>query len=307
MANPSTDNEFTSELLIEPAKLKQLIDKSDDLTMLPAVAMKAIEMANDPECSIPEFVDVIEKDTRLVADILSLSNSAMYQSSREIEGIQHAVVVVGCRQCQNLIVSSSMKSLMKKLPPAVEWARDVLWRHSVQTATIARRLNQIMQLEFDGEEFSGAMIHDVGRLLIAAAAPDVFEIVDRLSFSEGSGILENEQELIGTDHCEIGAQFAETGQLPTSLVDVIRFHHTPKIATSNERLVALVSSADHMANHLTHMGSVDGYELDSNPGFEMLLAEARDNAKRATIDLVQATMQAAEDAIEGMSKSGINL
>ena len=239
--------------------------------MLPAVAMEAIEMANDPECSINGFVSVIEKDTRLVSDILSLSNSSIYQLGREIKGIQHAVVVIGFGQCQNLIISSSLNSLMRKLPPAVEWARDVLWRHSFQTATIAHSLNKLLKLGFDGEEFSGAMLHDLGRLLIAAAAPDVFEIADRLSFCEYEGVLQYEHDLLGTDHCEIGAWFAESSHLPLPLVDVIRFHHTPSQASANALLVSLVSAADHMANHLMYAGTVEGYDPSINLALELLL------------------------------------
>ena len=282
----------SSEYLIEPDRLRQLIIESDDL------AMEAIEMANDPDCVTADFVAVIEKDAGLVTDILSLSNSPMYQASREINGIQHAVMVVGFSQCQNLIVSSSMKSLAKKLPPSVEWARDVLWRHSSHTATIARALNKHFKLGFDGEEFSGAMVHDVGRLLIAAAAPDVFEVVDRLTFRESVEHLEIEQGLIGTDHSEIGAWFAEAGHLPHKLVDIIRHHHNPLAAESNRELVALVSAADHMANHIMHMGRVDGYEPTGNLGLQVIVGEGVTSESQQQI--VESIMRVAEEAIDSL-------
>lgn len=306
MTQPLTDacDAAEAELLIAPDELARRIESSDDLAMLPAVAMEAMDMANDPECSIDGFVSVIERDAGLVADFLSLSNSALYKTRCEIKGIQHAVAVVGFRQCQNLIISSSVKSLSKKLPPSVEWARDVLWRHGIQTATIARCLNSKLKLGFEGEEFSGAMIHDVGRLLIAAAAPDVFEVVDRLTFNEGDWVLENERQLIGTDHCEVGARFATAGELPAAMVEVIGCHHNPAQATSNQKLVSLISAADHMANHLMFMGSGQGYEPASNPGWDLLLSELPPGAAPNIDQLVQTSMKAAEEALNSVPATG---
>lgn len=298
-----TTPELATARLIEPEQLKQRIQEADDLTMLPAVAMEAIEMSNDPNCEMHDFVNVIEKDPRLVTDLLSLSNSAMYQSSTEIKGIQEAVARIGFRQCQNLIFSSSMKSLMKKLPPAVEWSRDILWQHSIHTSTIARCLNRNLNLRFEGEEFSGAMVHDVGRLLIAAATPDVFEVADRLAFSEGEDTLTNEQALMGTDHCEIGAWFAEDGKIPNSLVDVIRYHHQPSDAPDNNvKLVSLVAAADHMANHLMNMGEFSGYEPENNVGLKALLSLDGGSSSNA-IELAENAIRAADEAMKEMAKS----
>ena len=61
--------------------------------------------------------------------------------------------------------------MVRKLPPDLEWTRNVLWQHSLYTATIARLLNRQLDAGFEGEEFSAAMVHDVGRLLLAAKAP----------------------------------------------------------------------------------------------------------------------------------------
>ena len=62
----------SSEYLIKPHELDQRITESGDLIMLPTVATEALELANDPDCSIPKFVSVIETDPSLVTDILSI-------------------------------------------------------------------------------------------------------------------------------------------------------------------------------------------------------------------------------------------
>ncbi|MFC1758042.1 HDOD domain-containing protein [Planctomycetota bacterium] len=280
--------------LIDPEELKERIDSARDLIMLPTVAVDAMELANDPDCSIPAFVQMIETDTSLVTDILSLSNSSVYGAKSQIKSVQHAVVCIGTTQCQNLIVSSCVKALSRNLPPSVEWSRDVLWQHNLQTATIARFVNKALRLGFEGEEFSGAMIHDVGRIIIAAAAPDVFDAADRMTFCENASILDHERSLIGTDHCEVGAIFAKTSGLPTALEDVIRFHHHPEDATSNSILVHLIAVADHMANHLMFAGESAGYDAASNSYIDVLRGASTQSVD--VEELAANAMQAAEQA-----------
>ena len=282
------------ECLIEPDELKRIIKSSDNLILLPATVMEALELANDPECSIPAFVQLVETDTGLVTDILSMANSALYAGRTETKSVQQAVLAIGLRQCQNLIISSCVQALSRKLPPSVEWSRDVLWQHNVQTASIARYLNKQLHLGFEGEEFSGAMMHDVGRLLIAAAAPDVFEAVDRLSFCESADTVANERALIGTDHCEIGSEFVAEGGLPQLFVDVVRFHHFPDEAGENSKLVHLIAAADHMANHLMYAGGVDDYDFTMNPSMQSLVSEMGDNQDWNALSV--AAMQVAEQA-----------
>lgn len=289
------DTIHDSDLLIDPAELLRRIDTADNLTMLPSVALEAIEMAGDPNCSVPDFVTVIEKDPRLVTGILSLSNSAACQTRVEINSVGHAVMVVGLSQCQNLIVSCSIHALLTAMPTSVEWARNVIWRHSLHTATLARYFNRELKLGFEGEEFSGAIVHDIGRLLIAAAAPDVFEVVDRLTFHESGDVLQAERDLIGTDHCEVGMRVATADKLPTALIDVIRYHHTPEEAKENAPLVRLVAAADEVANHWMHYGTSDGFHVDEDSALAKLIGPLSISVEDA-IRLAVTGMRLADEA-----------
>ncbi|MCA9212000.1 MAG: HDOD domain-containing protein [Planctomycetales bacterium] len=288
----------SSEYLIKPHELDQRITESGDLIMLPTVATEALELANDPDCSIPKFVSVIETDPSLVTDILSISNSSAYGARNEIKSIHQAVVHIGTTQCKNLIISSCVRSLSRNLPPSVAWSRDVLWKHNTQAAAIARELNRAFGLGFAGEEFSGAMLHDIGRFILAAAAPDVFDVVDRMSFCESVATIENERALIGTDHCEIGANFAQASKLPKSLTDVIRFHHNPSESEEYSLLVHLVASADHLANHIMHAGETEPYDPELSPSFQVITEAGK------SVDIAAVIRRATAAGIESGENAG---
>lgn len=261
-----------TENLVPPESLQRaLLSKSDELSMLPAVAYEALEMAKDPDCNSRHFASVVERDVKLATDILSLANSAVFACGSPVSNLQQAIVRLGFRQCRNLILTSSAASLMKNLPLEQEWVRELLWQHSVITATTCVHLNRALGLGFSGEEFTAGLLHDLGRLLLALASAESFACVDSLDFQEtGADMLSVEQSVLGTDHCRFGAWFAQQSGLPKPLITAILYHHEPETEHPEQELTALVAASDHIANHLQVCEEPTGYEPDANRGMDVL-------------------------------------
>jgi HD-like signal output (HDOD) protein len=280
------------------ALCERLLARSDELTVLPAVATEAIELARDPDCSISRFSALVERDLKLASDILSMANSAMYARGHSVTSLNQAVLRLGFRHCKNLILSSSLSSLMQRVTLEQQWIRDILWRHSLVTAILGHHLNQALGTAFDGEEFIAGMIHDLGRMLLAVACPESYEQIDSLTFVETAETLSHERKIVETDHAEFGAWFVQRSGLPESLADVVRGHHDCRDAG---KLVALTAAADHMANHLQMYLEPDAYVPEDNPGILRLVelglpkaaicfkAEAASILETSANDLVELT------------------
>ena len=239
--------------------------QAQKLQMLPAVAIRALDIAKDPDCSITDFVGVIERDSKLAADILGMSNSPLFSTGGgTILSLQKSVVRLGFRQCRNLILSSSLASMMRNLSIEEEWIRDVLSRHAFLTGITAMHVNRIIGTGFQGEEFAAGLIHDFGRALLAVCLPHQFSEADALDFDENSSTIANESWIMGTNHCEAGAWFAEISGLPSEFVEVVRNHHTPANAMKHRRLVALTALSDHIANHIQRFDGSVNYDLTTN-------------------------------------------
>lgn len=262
---------MTTQTCTSPDKLKEtLLSRSDELSMLPAVATEALEMARDPECKTSEFAGVIERDVKLATEILSMANSVMFAASTPVSSLRQAVVRLGMKQCRNLILSSSAASLMKSLPLEQEWVREVVWQHSFRTATACTYLNKQLRTGFDGEEFTAGLLHDFGRLLLAVAAPDEFSRADTLSFEEDEEFLSRETSTLGIDHCQFGAWFAKHNRLPRSLVAAIQFHHLPEMHHPDSKLIALVAAGDHLCSYYQRVEESAGYDIELNRGAHAL-------------------------------------
>ncbi len=243
------------ESLTPPAELIQLLKKRvGQLQMLPAVAQEALTMVKDPECSITQFTAVIKRDVKLTSDILSMANSALYCPVNPIVDLNRCVMRVGFRECQYLILSASISSLMHRVAMSQEWVREALWRHSFTTALLATRINRTFRLGFQGEEFTAGLLHDFGRILLAMIVPDSFLKFDPLDFDESPEMLAREFDATGTDHCRLGAWFTRSNQLPDPIPSVILNHHSPELAEENQRIIALIAVADQLANDWQRLG-----------------------------------------------------
>ncbi len=238
-----------------PAELVQALKKHvGRLQMLPAVAQEALEIVKNPECSISQFTSVVKRDVKLTADILKMANSALYCPVTPIADLNRCVMRVGFRECQYLILSASIASLMQRVTMSQEWVRKLLWRHSFTTALLATRINRTFHLGFQGEEFTAGLLHDFGRILFALVVPEPFLKFDPLDFDESPELLEREFDATGTDHCRLGAWFAHGNQIPHPIPSVILNHHQPELVEEHQRLTALIAVADQLANHWQRSG-----------------------------------------------------
>lgn len=258
-----------------------------NLPMLPAAGVKALALAKDPGTSFRELAVVIQRDPALATGILKLANSPLYGLGREVSSLEQAILRLGFRECQNVILTVALRSLYRKLPPSRKQRCEALWKHAFITACASRRLNQALRLSFQGEEFSCGLCHDIGRTLLAIGAPAYFDLADPLSFREGPDVLAHERGVLGTDHCAFGAWFAHVNELPAAVIAAVKYHHEPAEAAEHRRLVTSIALADDMANHLQCEGTPDGYDPAAGIAWPLLQAEEPDATRQ-----FQATAQA---------------
>ena len=281
--------------------LQAAIGRLSHLPTLPEAATRAMAIARDPDCSSTELAAVIERDPALAAGVLKRANSALHGAAGPVGSVPQAVVNLGLKECQNLILAVGLRSLYRKVPGPQRQRYEALWQHSLLTACACRGLGRALGLGYYGEEFACGLAHDLGRLLLGLAAPEHAPAADPMDFVEGTAVLLRERAVLGTDHCAFGAWFAKENNLPDCLVSSIRFHHTPERADEHRPLVALVAAADHLANYYQLGHGCDGYDPAASPGWPVLAAHA-DNTRGQPFSRVVAGVlaEALEEAAEGL-------
>lgn len=302
------------ETVVQPPCLPRnltevLVAKARDMKMLPDIAVKAIVIAEDPNADVSELVKVVAQDVKLTTDIVSLSNSSMFGSTRPILSLQNAITRVGFRQTRNMLLSASVAAMMKEMNWFEKDVREKLCRHSFMTASISSQLNRLLRMGLQGEEFTAGLIHDIGRTLLAVALPTQFRRFDLMEFDESIDLLSHELNILGTTHAEVGAWYLQRNCLPDELIDVARYHHAPEEAGRFKRLIALTAAADRLSNFcMTAAGVEDRSAAFANhdcsvcPNLELLEALGVEDAVDKTQRSVSQILESAWTESENMLK-----
>ncbi len=245
---------------VRQAELDGLLDSFRDLPTIPEVLTRIWEVVEDPRSSARDLEQVVMHEPPLAAKVLRLANSAYYGGRGRIEDLRTAITTLGFDTLRNLAVCLSVASrLAGKGGDSVLDHRE-LWRHSVATAVIARRIGRAVGAENPEELFTAGLLHDIGKFVISLGRPGAYAEIVRRSHDEELEKIEAEREVLGYDHAEVGAGFARRWNFPARLEELIGGHHDP---ASDDRSVAarVLAVADRLANDLAGEGLLlDGRE-----------------------------------------------
>jgi HD-like signal output (HDOD) protein len=293
----------TETIAFDVAKMVQRAKaKLGDGALLSDVATQAVEIASRPEAVIRDLTEVIERDPGLGMQIIRIANSALYSPDRPIEALERAIMMLGLRECQSVILASGISRMMRSVPLEEDWLRSVLCDNAFMCGVICRRLNQYLNLKLHGAEFAAALLHDIGYIVVGTVQPDWLARAEALNMGESRDIIANERTEWGTDHAELGAAFASVVELPAKLVDVVRHHHDFAHA-DDPLLTALVSFGDEITNHLQRGLELNEFDFESQASLRFLADTAHLRREQVhPTQLVQCLSQVSQDS-EQLSKA----
>ena len=95
---------------------------------------------------------------------------------------------------------------------------------------VAKSFSTKINRFFKENEFIGGLLHDIGKLALFQHDDARYMKVIELIENEGITDIEAEKQVFGVDHTEVGGEIAKAWQLPSTLHDIIRYHHSPEKA-----------------------------------------------------------------------------
>jgi HD-like signal output (HDOD) protein len=116
-------------------------------------------------------------------------------------------------------------------------------------AIMTREVVTSVQVVTDEADYVAGLVHDVGKIVMASAFPHHFaEVYCRNEFDHRD-LLDVETEVLGIDHCELGAIYLKNHNLPPVMLETARHHHHPENAKEYSSIVASVQIADLLVRH----------------------------------------------------------
>ena len=205
--------------------LEQALRRVDEISTLPQVALRVMEVANDPDSGAADLKDVMEHDAALSARVLRCVNSSAYATRTKITNLQQAIAYLGLKQIRNLAMTASVSELFKKEEAIGPYRRSELWRHLVSVGICARLIAMRRKLPDFEDAFLAGLLHDVGIVLEDQYVHSVFRRMIG-ALDEEQTLCAVEQRELGFDHTQLGEGVAKAWSFPETIVAAIRYHHT---------------------------------------------------------------------------------
>lgn len=227
------------------------------LPTLPQVLTNVLNTMEDETSSAAELEKVIRQDQALCSKLLSVANSAYYGFVAEITTLKRAVVVLGMSEVRKVCLGAGIFNMLNRSRVKDFKLVEQQWAHSLAVAEGARILAARTRKAEPEQAFTGGLLHDLGKLALAAYFPEEFKAVAAKAVAEGVSFQEAEA-LLGVDHEDLGISIAEHWHLPPMLSEVLGRHHEPYPGLTYLELVASVHIADCLAHELwSHDDSVN--------------------------------------------------
>jgi HD-like signal output (HDOD) protein len=213
-----------ADLLHEP-KLRDALGTVKGLPVLPRVYNALTTALAEEDVDIHDIGDIVEQDAGIASKILQLVNSSFFGIRREIGNLRQATSYLGVNTIRDLVLCFEVFQQFDGGDKVAGFSLEREQNHSLLTARIARKLlNEKVAAE---QAFLAAMLHDVGKLVLATQLPKLLQDV----LEAGAGVTRPfhrvEEELHGVSHAEIGAYILGLWGMAYPVVEAVALHHHP--------------------------------------------------------------------------------
>jgi putative nucleotidyltransferase with HDIG domain len=221
--------------LIADDRMEACLGGSPQLPSLPR-ACRDLDVALANNASTDVLVRIIEGDMALSAKLLRIINSAYFGLPYKVSSVRSAVITLGTRILGTLPMSVHLANAFNIRSTSAGFSPESLQAHSL---TVARLAQQLSNRNADHEHaFAAGMLHDVGKLVLAANRLEEWRAVVAEERAEvrargrgkGRSATSIENAVFHVTHAEVGAYLIGLWGLPMPVVEAVAHHHHPERA-----------------------------------------------------------------------------
>ncbi|MFO1475134.1 MAG: response regulator [Verrucomicrobiota bacterium] len=236
LAKPFNVNELLATLArvgnldvyLNDPKLQALVGQVRSLPSFPSLYMDIMQELASENSSLESIAGIMARDPGMTAKILQIVNSAAIGLTQKINTAFEAVQFLGLGTVRSLVLSAHIFSCFED-NRLKGFSIPKLWSHSVRVASVARRILQLEQATAaEAEEaYTAGMLHDSGKLMLAASLPEQFQQALNLSAERQIPLHQAELEIYGATHAGAAGYLLGLWGLPAPVVEAVAFHHFP--------------------------------------------------------------------------------
>ncbi|MFP4056593.1 MAG: HDOD domain-containing protein [Candidatus Brocadiia bacterium] len=220
------------------------------LPSVPEAWQQMVALASTASPSLRGMARLVARDVAMRAKVLQLTGSGFFGCRSRPLPSRMAVALLGAKLLRRLVLQAQVVQPLKAHPRSGFDIRGFS-NHGYRTAAWARTIARAEGLPpaLVAQVSIAGMLHDAGRVALAAQFPLEYRGVIALARGQGITLEEAERRVFGTTHAEVGALLLGQWGIDASVVDAVARHHRPKSDASGQ---VGVLAAVHVANAIDH-------------------------------------------------------
>lgn len=232
---------------------------------VPVVIAEAMRLAPDPRTTARELEHLITRDQAVAGKLMQIANSVAFKRLRPAASIEEAILRIGQADLNNTLLSIFLQT---RLFESTQYQPlfSALWRHSLATASVARRVAVACGQNGD-VLFLAGLLHDVGKVALLGNLPPAAAGEARLSEVELEAMIQDIHPLAG------GIAACAWGLAPEIQAAVLH-HHRPDEAGDYAPIARAVAVANRLAYRCrigldeTYLRAANASNTDYRPLYE---------------------------------------
>ena len=232
----------------------------DSLPPLPLTVANVIKVSTNPDTSAEDLVKVILPDQTMCAAILKIANSVLYGQSRKIASLQTAIVVLGFREVQSIVMGKAAISTFRQSFKEHKAEITRFWEHAFGCGLAAKIIAENLGFAV-GEFFIAGLLHDIGKLVLFLALPELYRPEEWMASFSTKEHMALEKQRFTSSHDAVGGRLLRKWLFPEHLVIALENHHCPELAPASAEFPLILQLADLMSFFSVNSNLVEGRDL----------------------------------------------
>ncbi len=249
--------------------VEHLVKSIGELPPMPSILAQTLDLLSDPDAMLSDLADVLSHDPAMVARLIKVSNSALYNLGQDITSLDQAIGRLGTSTIRSIVVGTSARALFPTGQTDIDIWGQSLWKHSVECGLASKGVAKIVGNADPNEAFVGGILHDIGKVVILLNLPEEFRAIRKKKITHKERSLEAEMAVLGFDHTMVGERLVEQWKLPPSLRACVRHHHAPQEGAEFETLACIVACG----NYFSHAQGAQPDEASAEQAIDMTVAQ----------------------------------
>ncbi|WP_340120983.1 HDOD domain-containing protein [Methylobacter svalbardensis] len=227
-------------------KISDLFRGDLQLTSPPNIYFELKQAIENPDKSITDIGFIIEQDLALSIRMLKIVNSAFFGLPGQIASIKYAITIIGVQKLQNLVLATVIIDKFSSMPGGLLSMQD-FWARNLRCALISKELCIYDNNKNDLDSiFICGLLHDIGQLVFYRRIPELARQIGLLIELNDVDEIEAENNILGFNHYQTGAELARLWRLPEIIIETIAQHDHPDYTGVFADAVSIIRTANYL-------------------------------------------------------------